>query len=199
MQNILDTMKTIIYTNPPWLNNYCNGLVLHIDSDLSCLKQCISLYKDLKINVIGVVIEEYKQPQYILYLLRKYNPNILVITGHDSIKSSNPYSGNINDYRYSKYYVQSILIARKYNPDTNKLVIISGGCQSYYELLIKAGANFASSPERISITITDPVYIAYKLFNTPSSMVVTIDSLYDDFHFDYGSFGGINTYGQCYK
>ena len=199
MQNILDNMKTLTYTNPPWLNNYCNGLVLHIDSDISCLKQCISLYKYLNVNVIGVVIEEYKQPQYILYLLNKYNPNILVITGHDCCKNSNPYSRNINDYKYSKYFIQSVLLARRYNPDTNKLVIIAGGCQSYYELLINAGANFASSPERISITITDPVYIAYKLFNTPSNMVVTIDSLYDAFHFDYGSFGGINTYGQCYK
>lgn len=190
-------MRTITYTNPPSLRNNCAGLVLHIDSDLSCLKQCISLYKNLNVNVIGVVIEECKQPQYILYLLRKYNPNILVITGHDSSKNSNPYSRNINDYRYSKYYVQSVLIARKYNPDTNKLVIIAGGCQSYYELLIKAGANFASSPSRISITITAPVYIAYKLFNTPHNMLVTMDSIYDAFHFDYGSFGGISTYGQC--
>lgn len=192
-------MKTITYTNPPSLRNNCTGLVLHIDSDISCLKQCISLYKDLNVNVIGVVIEEYKQPKYILYLLRKYNPNILVITGHDATKSNNPYSRNISDYRYSKYYVQSVLLARKYNPDTNKLVIIAGGCKSYYELLIKAGANFASSPSRISITITAPVYIAYKLFNTPYNMVVTMDSLYDAFHFDYGSFGGINTYGQCIK
>lgn len=192
-------MRTITYTNPPSLRNNCTGLVLHIDSDLSCLKQCISLYKYLNVNVIGVVLEEYKQPQYILYLLNKYNPNILVITGHDCCKNSKPYSRNINDYRYSKYYVQSVLLARRYNPDTNKLVIIAGGCQSYYELLIKAGANFASSPSRISITITAPVYIAYKLFNTPYDMVVTMDSLYDAFHFDYGSFGGINTYGQCIK
>ena len=199
MQNILDTMKTIAYTNPPWLKNCCSGLVLHRDSDISCLKQCISLYKYLNVNVIGVVIKEEKQPQYILYLLSKYNPNILVVTGHDCSKTTNPYSRNINDYKYSKYFIQSVLLARRYNPDTNKLVIIAGGCESYYESLIKAGANFASSPERISITITAPVYIAYRLFNTPRNMVVTMDSLYNDFHFDYGSFGGINTYGQCYK
>ena len=135
----------------------------------------------------------------VLYLLSKYNPNILVVTGHDCSKTTNPYSRNINDYKYSKYFIQSVLLARRYNPDTNKLVIIAGGCESYYESLIKAGANFASSPERISITITAPVYIAYRLFNTPRNMVVTMDSLYNDFHFDYGSFGGINTYGQCYK
>ena len=73
MQNILDNMKTIAYINPPWLKNCCSGLVLHIDSDISCLKQCISLYKYLNVNVIGVVIKEEKQPQYILYLLSKYN------------------------------------------------------------------------------------------------------------------------------
>ena len=110
MQNILDNMKTIAYTNPPWLKNCCSGLVLHIDSDISCLKQCISLYKYLNVNVIGVVIKEEKQPQYILYLLSKYNPNILVVTGHDCSKTTNPYSRNINDYKYSKYLEDIILI-----------------------------------------------------------------------------------------
>lgn len=196
-RRFINNIRTIISTNPPAFKNSHFGFVLHIDSDIHCLKQCINLYKELKVNVIGVSISEANQPKYILYLLKKYNPSILVLTGHDSIIAGKISSNNINDYRYSKYYIQSVRIARTYNPDINKLVIIAGGCQSYYEQLIKSGANFASSPDRLSIHITDPVYIAYKIYTTSNNDLITIDSLYNDFSFPNGSFGGVSTYGQC--
>lgn len=50
--------------------------------------------------------------------------------------------------------------ARKYESSHEKLFIIAGACQSNYEELIKAGANFASSPKRINIHALDPAIIA---------------------------------------
>lgn len=37
------------------------------------------------------------------------------------------------------------------NKKGKKLVIFAGACQSYFEAIISAGANFASSPARILI------------------------------------------------
>ena len=196
MQNILDNMKTIAYTNPPWLKNCCSGLVLHIDSDISCLKQCISLYKYLNVNVIGVVIKEEKQPQYILYLLSKYNPNILVVTGHDCSKTTNPYSRNINDYKYSKYFIQSVIEARKLIPSSNDLSIFAGACQSFFEAIMSSGANFASSPGRILIDFMDPLIVAEKIAITPRNKFITINDILADLRDGKKSIDGIGSMGK---
>ncbi len=42
-------------------------------------------------------------------------------------------------------------------------VIFAGACQSYFEAIISAGANFASSPARILIDFLDPIMVAEKL------------------------------------
>ena len=39
----------------------------------------------------------------------------------------------------------------------------AGACQSHFEALIRAGANFASSPSRINIHALDPVYVVGKI------------------------------------
>lgn len=43
------------------------------------------------------------------------------------------------------------------------MVIFAGACQSYYEGLILAGANFASSPARILIDFIDPLIVAERV------------------------------------
>ncbi len=81
---------------------------------------------------------------------------------------------DIYNYRNSKYFIQSIKNARKWDKD-KKLVIFAGACQSYYEALISAGANFASSPARILIDFADPLIVAEKIATTDCEKYVTID------------------------
>ncbi len=173
------------------------GTVLHLDGDPLYLKICMSRYEKSGVSVIGVGIEESRLPTIILDLLKQYKPNILVITGHDSLKKLAGHSMNINDYRNSKYFVDCVKKAREYNPNYDELVIIAGGCKSYYEAIMKAGANFASSPDRIFINITDPVYVACKLANTSFKDILDIDIISKDVFPGVGGIGGIETRGQC--
>ena len=41
-------------------------------------------------------------------------------------------------------------------PSLDQLVIFAGACQSHFESLIQAGANFASSPSRVNIHALRP-------------------------------------------
>ena len=60
------------------------------------------------------------------------------------------------------------------------MVIFAGACQSYFEALISAGANFASSPARILIDFADPLIVAEKVATTDEQKYITID----DFAFE---------------
>lgn len=60
---------------------------------------------------------------------------------------------------------------------TNNLVIFAGACQSYYEALINAGANFASSPGRIMIDFLDPIIVAQNVAITDRSKYITIKDI----------------------
>ena len=60
------------------------------------------------------------------------------------------------------------------------MVIFAGACQSYYETLIDAGANFASSPARILIDFVDPLVVAQKIATTDSDKYITIYDIEDD-------------------
>ena len=52
-----------------------------------------------------------------------------------------------------------------------------GACQSYFEAIISAGANFASSPARILIDFLDPLVIAEKIAFTEKYKYITIDDI----------------------
>ena len=80
---------------------------------------------------------------------------------------------NINNYKNSKYFIETVKRARKYQDD-RELVIIAGACQSYYEAIIKAGANFASSPGRILIDFKEPLIVANEIATTDSDKFITI-------------------------
>lgn len=173
-----------------------NTLILHIDGDKFYLKESMKQYKFSRVNVLGFAIHENKQPEAIKDLLNKYNPKIIVITGHDSLINDKPNSTNINDYKNSKYFIDSTKIARSFNSDYNDLVIISGGCKSNYEELMNAGANFASSPERKLINITDPVNIACLLATSSKENQLDIDYFINKIPLEPGCIGGIATCGQ---
>ncbi|QZY55443.1 sporulation peptidase YabG [Crassaminicella profunda] len=126
-----------------------SGRVLHIDGDAEYLDICLKTYKQLEINVVGKQIAESEQPKVVLDLLREHAPDILVITGHDGILKEKEDYANIENYRNSMYFIEAVKEARKYESSMDDLVIFAGGCQSYYEGLLNAGANFASSPHRV--------------------------------------------------
>lgn len=143
------------------------GKVLHVDGDASYLKKCIDLYGRFAIPVNGIFCNEKEMPDRISGLLDHYRPDILVVTGHDSYSKSKGEITDIHAYRHSKEFVETVREARKKVASLDQLIIFAGACQSHFESLIQAGANFASSPSRVNIHALDPVYIVGKISFTP--------------------------------
>lgn len=136
------------------------GRVFHIDGDPKYLKMCLKEYEKLSIPAAGIQMEESKIPKYVLSLLKEYQPDILVITGHDSYRSSATNPHDVKNYRNSAYFIESVRIVRsEYERHRDNLFIFAGACQSYFDGIMQAGANFASSPDRINIHALDPVYV----------------------------------------
>lgn len=173
------------------------GRVLHIDGDEDYLKMCLKTYSQLNIEAEGRFIEEEKQPDSLLALLKEYRPDILVVTGHDALIGGGKKGfRDINNYRTSKYFVKSVQIAREFNPSRDDLVIFAGACQSYFEAILAAGANFASSPTRIFIHAYDPVFIAEKVAFTPIGKTVDINDAITASVTGAEGVGGLETRGK---
>lgn len=83
---------------------------------------------------------------------------------------------DLYNYRNSRYFAQTVRNVRKERKNKD-LVIFAGACQSYYEALIDAGANFASSPARILIDFVDPLVVAQKVATTDSNKYLTINDI----------------------
>ncbi|MGM0941394.1 MAG: sporulation peptidase YabG [Bacillota bacterium] len=169
--------------------------VLHLDGDQMYLKKCIELYQRIGLQVHGVHLHEREMPIQIGELVEKIQPDIIVITGHDAFSKNKGRKNDIRAYRHSKFFVETVREARKINPNVDQLVIFAGACQSHFESLIRAGANFASSPLRINIHALDPVYIAAKIAYTPFMEKVSVwEALRNTLTGDKGM-GGIETRG----
>ena len=128
------------------------------------------------LNAIVKNIPERKQPAFVGSLVRKYRPEILVITGHDGMIKKGKNFTDIYNYRNSSYFIKTVEEARK-NNTRDDLVIFAGACQSYYEGIMIAGANFASSPARILIDFMDPIIVAEKIAVTDEKRFVTIKDI----------------------
>lgn len=169
--------------------------VLHLDGDASYLKKCIQLYERLGIQVHGIHLNEKEMPHEITSLLQQLQPELLVITGHDSYSKQKGQKKDLQAYRNSTHFTETVRAARKEIPHLDQLVIFAGACQSHFESLIRAGANFASSPARINIHALDPVYIAAKIAYTPFMEKVNVfDVVRNTFTGEKGM-GGIETRG----
>ncbi|RDW15297.1 sporulation peptidase YabG [Oceanobacillus arenosus] len=169
--------------------------VLHLDGDPMYLRKCISLYQRMGLQVHGVHLNEKDMPTEIGLLIERIQPNIIVITGHDSFSKNKGAKEDLRAYRHSKYFVETVREARRVNPHLDQMVIFAGACQSHFESLIRAGANFASSPFRINIHALDPVYIAAKVAYTPFMESVSVwDALKNTMTGEKGM-GGIETRG----
>lgn len=181
------------------------GKVLHIDGDKNYLDMCMKSYKDLNIEAVGKVIAEVEQPKALAALLEQYTPDILVLTGHDAyIKTQSSVSpeqnrkdlNTLSNYKNSKYYIESVKIARKYEASLDDLVIFAGACQSYFEGIMEAGANFASSPERILIHALDPVMVCEKIALTSIDKIVPLKEVLTGTITGINGVGGIQTRGK---
>ncbi len=176
------------------------GKILHLDGDKKYSEKSYQYYKKLGLNAIVKNIPEYKQPQIVYTLLKKYEPDILVITGHDEMIKKNSKYDDLYNYRNSKYFIQTVKEARRYDRETNKkLVIFAGACQSYFEALISAGANFASSPGRILIDFIEPIIVAEKIAVTERYKYITIEDIENELKNGKKGISGIGANGKMYR
>ena len=79
---------------------YLPAKILHIDGDKDYLNRCLEFYKRANIFAIGEHVREKELINIIPKLLIKYKPDILIITGHDSINKSIDIN-DINNYKNS--------------------------------------------------------------------------------------------------
>ena len=149
------------------------GKILHLDGDKRYSEKTSRYYKKMGLNAVVKNIPESKQPQMVIPLLSKYNPDILIITGHDSMIKNGKNYLDIYNYRNSKYFISSVMNARKWNKSSDKLVIFAGACQSFYEAIMDAGADFASSPGRILIDFIDPLIVAKVVATTDKNVYIS--------------------------
>jgi spore coat assembly protein len=172
------------------------GKVLHLDGDQDYLELCNTTYRQLGVPAKGYYIPEAEQPSRVAILLREHNPDILVLTGHDAFKKGSKDFRNMDHYRNSRYFVKAVKVAREYEKNRDDLVIFAGACQSFYEALLEAGANFASAPERVLIHAFDPVFVVEKVAYTPVCKPIALKEVIEATITRYPGIGGLDTQGK---
>lgn len=172
------------------------GRVLHLDGDQEYLDQCIKTYRQLGLEAKGISISEVDQPKAIRQVLEENPTDIVVLTGHDGFLHGKKDFRSLDSYRSSRYFVQSVLEARRFQPNRDTLVIFAGACQSNYEAILEAGANFASSPKRTLIHAFDPVFIVERIAFTPIDRMVSLKDVIRHTVTGTDGLGGIETRGQ---
>ena len=157
---------------------FITGKILHLDGDRKYSDKSYRYYRKMGLTAIVKNIPEYKQPSMVYNLLSYYKPDILIVTGHDGMIRKGKNINDIYNYKNSKYFIKTVKEARRYEKDSGKeLVIFAGACQSFYEAIMMAGANFASSPARIMIDFFDPLVIAEKIATTDYMEYITMSDL----------------------
>ncbi|ACA54854.1 sporulation peptidase YabG [Clostridium botulinum] len=172
------------------------GKILHIDGDSEYLDTCLKVYKQLQLDVVGEKVLEKEQPDKILSLVKLYKPDIVVITGHDAVLKETENYTDINNYRNSKYFVKTVGVLRDYERNYDDLIIFAGACQSCYEAILDAGANYASSPGRVLIHCLDPVFLCEKIAYTNISNIVSIEDALENTITGIKGIGGLQTRGK---
>ena len=173
------------------------GKILHLDGDKRYSQKSYNYYKKLGLNAIVKNIPEYKQPKEVYKLLKIYNPDILIITGHDGMIKRGINYNDVYNYRNSRHFINTVKEARRYDKESHrKTVIFAGACQSYFEAIMSAGANFASSPSRILIDFLDPLIIAEKVATTEQYKYITMDDIEKELRDGKKGVGGIGANGK---
>ena len=172
------------------------GKILHVDADEGYLNACLKVYKELNLDAVGVLVLESEQPEKIVDIVKEVKPDIVVLTGHDGfLKNSSDYL-DLNNYRNSKYFIEAVKALRNYNSSYDELVIFAGACQSCYESILDAGANFASSPNRVLIHCLDPVFVCERVAYTRIDKVVSMADVLENTITGNKGIGGLQTRGK---
>ena len=171
------------------------GCVLHLDGDERYLRKSLDLYKKHNIPVVGYYIKEKDMEKQITNLLVEHKPDILVITGHDSVKIKD----GKEEFENSNYFINAVKKARIYESSKDSLIIFAGACQSYYEGLIESGANFASSPSRKNINVLDPVCICINVAKSHVNDFIDVEDVLKRTVSKGVGLGGIDTRGVARK
>ncbi|WP_366923393.1 sporulation peptidase YabG [Metallumcola ferriviriculae] len=172
------------------------GRVLHIDGDAEYLEKCMETYKELNIRARGEVVAEQDQPKRVSKLLLEDPVDIVVLTGHDGILKGKKDLTSLDSYRNSRYFVEAVRAARRIEPSRDDLVVFAGACQSHYEAILGAGANFASSPLRVLIHAFDPVFIVEKVAFSSINDKLSIQDVIVNTITGTDGVGGIETRGR---
>jgi len=177
---------------------YLPPKILHLDGDDDYLDKCLQFYKKYRVMAFGKVINEKDVEKKLIPLLEDYKPDILIITGHDSFNKKSNDINDMKNYKNSLNFVEAVKVARKYEKSHDKLVVIAGACQSNYEELIKAGADFASSPKRVNIHALDPAIIATTLALTERNKEIDLINLLKKTKYGKDGMGGLKVNGLMY-
>lgn len=177
---------------------YLPGKILHFDGDADYLNRCLKFYKETGVLAIGKNIKETELPKCINKYLQEIKPDIVIITGHDAYLKKQGDIKDLKNYQNSINFVKSVQSARNYENSHEKLVIIAGACQSNYEELIKAGANYASSPKRVNIHALDPAIIAVTIALTERNKQVDLIDLLERTKYGTDGMGGLMGNGVMY-
>lgn len=194
--NIKKKFRTVKETQNNELAFGRPGRILHVDGDSDYLDICLKVYKQLMLEVIGQTVKEEDQAKTVLELVKKFRPDIVIITGHDSIIKGTTDYMNIDNYKNSKFFVETVSALRNYEANYDDLVIFAGACQSCYEKILDSGANFASSPGRVLIHCLDPVFLCEKIAYTNIEKVVSIEEALENTITRTNGIGGLQTRGK---
>ncbi len=170
------------------------GRVLHLDGDKQYLAASLERYRQLSIDAQGIAVAEEKQSAVVTGYLRDFKPDLLVITGHDGIKSRGD-PQQLSSYYSSQFFVETVERARDFENNKDDLIIFAGACQSFYEELIRRGANFASSPARILIHALDPLLLIKGIAFTSIGEVIDPFELISGTISGIAGLGGIESHG----
>ena len=177
---------------------YLPPRILHLDGDNDYLEKCLQFYKNNRVMAFGKKVNEEDLERNVYGLLEDIKPDILIITGHDAYFKKNKDKTDLKNYKNSENFIKAVREARRYEKSHEKLLIIAGACQSDYEELIKAGADFASSPKRVNIHALDPAIIATTISLTEKNKEVDVIELLEKTKYGKDGMGGLIVNGLMY-
>lgn len=172
------------------------GKVLHLDGDAGYLRKSMQVYNQLRVPAEGIHCHESQMPQMLFRLLPRVRPDIVVITGHDGVLKQREDLQHLGSYKNSLNFVHAVHVAREYERRRDSLIVVAGACQSHFEALLQAGANFASSPARIMIHALDPVYVAVRSAFTPFRETINVMDVITHTISGIDGVGGVETLGS---
>ena len=117
-QEVIDSVKSSEMDIERRINNSCKyktdnkqirqkvytGKILHLDGDRKYSEKSARYYNKIGLNAVVRNIPENRQSKVVISLLNKFNPDILIVTGHDAMLKNGSNYNNIYNYRNSRTF-----------------------------------------------------------------------------------------------